>query len=65
MNVLGPHVKWLIFLFDFNQDLVFSTDFRKKNRAVKIFVEILPPLSVLFNTDGQTGKHDEANNSLS
>jgi len=29
INVLGPHVKWLTFLFDFNQDLVFSTDFRK------------------------------------
>jgi hypothetical protein len=56
---IGNHVKCLSFLSDFNETLIFSTDFRKI-----IKYQENPPSGSLAvprgRTDGQTVRHDEA-----
>ena len=54
------HVKYLLFLSDFNATCIFSTDFRKMFKY-KIFMKIRPVGAELFHTD----RHDEANSRFS
>jgi hypothetical protein len=61
---IGHHVKYPLFLSDFNGTLIsgqiFETNIRTSN-----FVKIHPVGAELFHaeclTDGRTGRHDEAN----
>ena len=53
INVKSLHVKYPLFLSDFNKTLIFSTDFRKKTQ-ISSFIKILRVGSELFHEDGQT-----------
>ena len=57
---VGLHVKYLLFLSDFNKTLIFFDGFFK-NTQISHFMEILPVRDPLFHADGQTDRHDEAN----
>jgi len=51
---IGLHVGYLLFLSDFNETLIFSTDFRKKNTQRSNFMEIRPVEARSFHVSGQT-----------
>jgi len=65
---VGLHVKYPLFLSDFNENLNFLGRF-SKNPHISNFVEIHPVGVELFHTDGrtdrQTDRHDEANSRFS
>ena len=48
------HVKYPLFLSDFNETLIFSTDFRKKKAQMSSFVKIRPVEAELLHADRQT-----------
>jgi hypothetical protein len=59
---IGLHVKYRLFMSDFNDTLIFWVDFRKKkNPQISNFIEIRPVVAELFHADGQTDRHDEDN----
>jgi hypothetical protein len=51
---IGLHVKYRLFLSDFNEIWILATNFRK-NSQISNFIKIRPVGSDLFHTDGQTG----------
>jgi hypothetical protein len=50
---IGIHVKYPLFLSDFNETRTPATDFQKKNQTSN-FMKIHPVGAELFHTDGQT-----------
>jgi len=50
------HVKYLLFLSDFDKTWILQTEFRK-NTQISNFMKIRPVGAELFRTDGQ---HDES-----
>ena len=64
---IGFHVKYPLFLSDFNETGIFSTDFEKTQRSN--FMKIRPMEAELFNadgwTDGRTDRNDENNSRFS
>ena len=50
---VGLHVKYLLFLSDFNETWSLSTDFRKKTQ-ISNFMKIRPVRVELFHVDGRT-----------
>ena len=62
---IGLHVKYPIFLPDFNENVIFWTDF-SKNPQISSFVKIRPLGAEIFHadeqTDRQTDRQVEANN---
>jgi hypothetical protein len=57
------HVKYPLFLSEFNDTWIFSTDF-SKNPYILNFMKIRPMGPELFHADGQRNGHDEANSRL-
>jgi hypothetical protein len=49
---IGLHVKYPLFLSDFNEAVIFSTDFR--NILIPKFMKIRPVAEELFHVDGRT-----------
>ena len=50
---IGLHVKYRLFLSDFNDTLIFSTDFRKPHK-ISNFMKIRPVGAELFHADRRT-----------
>jgi hypothetical protein len=50
---IRPHVKYPLFLSDFNETLIFSTDFQK-NPQISIFMKVRLLRAELFHAGGQT-----------
>jgi hypothetical protein len=50
---IGLHVKYPLFLSDFNETWICSTDF-SKNDQISNFMKIRPVGAELFDGDGQT-----------
>ena len=50
---IGLHVKYPLFLPDFNETLIFLTEFRKNTR-ISNFIKIHPVRAELFHADGRT-----------
>ena len=61
---VGFRVNNPLFMSDFNDTLNFSTDL-SKNILISNFMKICQLGAGLFYADGQTSRHDEANNRLS
>ena len=57
-------VSYPLFLSGFDQTWILSTYFGK-NAQVSNLMRIRPVTAELFHADGQTDRHDEANNSFS
>ena len=57
---IGLHVKYPLFLRDFNEKGIFSTGF-SKNTEIANFTKIRPVGAELFRADEQTDRLDEAN----
>jgi hypothetical protein len=55
----GLHVKSLLFLSDFNETSVLSTDILK-NTQISNFMKIGPTRAKLFHADGRIDRHDVA-----
>jgi len=51
---IGLHIKYPLFLPDFNETRIFSTDFRKKYTQISNFIKIRPVGAELFHVDGRT-----------
>jgi len=62
---IALHVKYLLFLSGFNENLIFSPDIKKilKNQISWKSVQCEPSCSTW--TNGQTHTHDEANSRFS
>jgi hypothetical protein len=56
----GLHVKYPLFLSDFNKNLIFSQDF-SKNTQISNFIKTRPAGGEVFHADGRTDGHDKAN----
>ena len=56
---VGLHMKYPLFLSDFNKTWIFSADFRK---MFLYFMKIRSVRTKLFQTDGRTDRYDEVNN---
>ena len=55
---VGLHVKYPLFLSDFNESCIFSTGFRK-NTQISNFMKIRSVEAELFHADGRTyGRRD-------
>ena len=54
----------LLFFSDFDEILIFPTDF-SKNIQISVFVKILPVEAELFRADGQKDRHDKPNSRFS
>jgi len=52
---IGLRVKYQLFLSYFNNNLIFSSDFRK-NTQISNFVNICPVRAELFHADGHTDR---------
>jgi hypothetical protein len=63
MNI-GIHVKYPLFLSDFNETWIFWTDFRKLLKY-RISWKIHPVRAELFHAGGQKYRHDEADGRFS
>ena len=61
---ISLHVKRLLFLSDFNETSIFSTDIKKNTKILNI-IKIRPARAELFHADGRTDSHDEANSRFS
>jgi hypothetical protein len=57
---VGLHVKYLLFLLDFNETLFFFDRF-SKHTEISNFMIILSMLAELFRADRKTDRHDEVN----
>jgi hypothetical protein len=57
------HVKYPLFLSDFNEIGIFSTDFRKKSQITSLIKIRL--VGAEFHADWLTDGHDEANSRFS
>ena len=55
---VGRHVKYRLFLSDFNESFL---DRFSKNTQISNVIKIPPVVDELFHADGQTGRHDEVN----
>jgi len=55
---LGIHVKYPLFLSDFNE-LKFSWQISKKKSQIQNLMRIHPVGAQLFHADGRTDRHDE------
>ena len=58
------HVKYPLFLLDFNETWTLPTDL-KKNNQMPHFIKIRPVGAELFHVDRRTDRHDEAISHLS
>ena len=59
---LDLHVKYPLFLLDFNETWIISTDFQKKNVKYQILLKSAQwEPSCSMRTVGQTDRHDEIN----
>jgi hypothetical protein len=56
---VGLNIKYLLFLSDFTETWIFSTEFSKKSQISNL-IKICPVGAELFHADGQT-RHVEAN----
>jgi hypothetical protein len=61
---IALHVKWPLFLSDFNETVIFSTDFRKII-ICKSFMKIHAARTELFHVGRRTDRYDEANGRFS
>jgi hypothetical protein len=59
------HVKYSLFLSDFNESWTSSIDLPKNITPTANLIKIRPVGAELFRTDGQTDRHDEANSRFS
>jgi hypothetical protein len=50
---IGLHVKYPLFLSDFNETWICSTDLKKKNVQIPSFMKIRPMGTELFHADGR------------
>jgi hypothetical protein len=63
-NYIGVHVKYPLFLSEFNESLLFLTGFREILKISNIMK--IPPLGAeLFNADGRTDRHNKADSHFS
>ena len=53
------HVKYTLFLWDFKDTSIFTTDFRKTTQISNL-IKIRSVGAELFHADGRSGSHDEA-----
>ena len=54
---VGLHVKYRLFMSDFNESLIFSTDFRKKKNAqIPNFMKIRPLGAEVLRADRGTDR---------
>ena len=63
-NVFALHVKYRLFLSDFNTNWILETDFRK-NTQISNFMKIRPVGAELFHADRRKDKYDKANSRFS
>jgi len=63
-NDIGLHIKYPLFLSDFNETWIFLTNFFK-NPQISDFTKILSVGAELFHVGGQIAGHDGANSHCS
>ena len=54
------YVQYQSFLSDFNKNLVFLKDFRKKNSQLSYFMKIPPTVADLFHANRLADRYEEA-----
>ena len=57
---IGLHVKYPLFLSDFNKTCIISKDF-SKNTQIPNFIKIRPVGAELFHAEGKTDRHYKSN----